>query len=183
MLLRNIIAISSIIILSSCSHFEEDKNVVKEQVKHDAKDVQGNIEKNAIRVANNVRDGIKRTGEKVREWWITPLPKKVEKPVPTRYCYRVLQDILCYRNQMPGWESKLVGYQGNNAMPPREAQMTMMSLREERLTLPIEERIAEAKPEVVIKDKKPDDKLIKKNMSTTNIPSETLPDPIISPQI
>ncbi len=39
--------------------------------------------------------------------------EKGEKPVSERYCYRVMQDIMCYADAIPGAEARLVGYQGN----------------------------------------------------------------------
>jgi len=133
-------------LLCSCTHFEQDKEVVKEQAKKDAKQVEANVTKNAMRVADNVRDSIKRTNDRVREWWITPLPSTAKQPMPTRYCYRVLQDILCYRDQMPGWENKLVAYQGEGAAPPTPATMKLMPLRADNQNFPVEKKLENLNP-------------------------------------
>ena len=96
-LLHKFFIIFSLLTLCSCDHFEQDKEEAVTQAKKDTKTVEGNVTKNSMRVADNIRDSIKRTNEHVRDWWITPLPKEVKHAMPTRYCYRVLQDILCYR--------------------------------------------------------------------------------------
>lgn len=185
-MLHKIFIISSILLLCSCDHFEEDKQVVVEQVKSDARDVQGNVTKNTMRVADNVRDSIKRTGEHVRDWLITPLPSNAKQPMPTRYCYRVLQDILCYRGQMAGWENKLVGYQGADASPPVPATMKLLPLRtDDTSTLP-EKRVANVKP--VFASMPEDTKEIKDSTSapetvTIDGAHEILPDSVTAPQL
>lgn len=41
------------------------------------------------------------------------------KPIPPSYCYRVLQDIVCYSEPLPGAESRLVAAQGTqNSIAP-----------------------------------------------------------------
>jgi hypothetical protein len=42
-----------------------------------------------------------------------PPPKPGLKPVRDAYCYRVMQDIMCYHEPQPGAEARLVAYQGN----------------------------------------------------------------------
>jgi hypothetical protein len=57
--------------------------------------------------------------DRVREYVSVPdkpLPKA--PPVKPSYCYRVMQDIICYDNPKPGAESRLVAYQGPGANPP-----------------------------------------------------------------
>ncbi len=107
----------------------KDGNALKEQIKADAgyvadetsanaEIVGGNVERAGSRIADNVRDQVKKTNRKVRDWWLTPLKEPQPKVVSNSYCYRVMQDILCYREPMPGWEQRLVAYQGTHAEPP-----------------------------------------------------------------
>lgn len=57
------------------------------------------------------------TREKLKEMFTYhPKPKEL-KPVPTRYCYRVMQDIMCYADPQPGAEGRLVAYQGAVEVP------------------------------------------------------------------
>jgi hypothetical protein len=183
--LRKLLAIISVLALCSCDHYEEDKKVVVAQANKDAKVVQANVEHNGMRVANDLRDNLKKTGEQMRKWWLTPLPSTAKQPMPVRYCYRVLQDILCYREQMPGWENKLVAYQGAGAAPPRPATMKLLPLREDNAGNDVEKKIANMKPVFVepptpVKEQKND-------ASAQPIPidaaHETLPDSVLSPQL
>lgn len=183
--LHKLLALIGMLALCSCDHYEEDKKAVVTQADKDAKTVQGNVSKNAMRVADNVRDSIKRTGEHVRDWWITPLPSTAKQPMPVRYCYRVLQDILCYREQMPGWENKLVAYQGAGAAPPRPATMKLLPLREDNQGNDVEKKIANMKPVFVapptsVKDQKND---ASDNPVMVDPMHETLPDSVLSPQL
>ena len=182
--LRRLIILSSLLALGACTHYEEDKKVVVEQAKIDAQTVQGNVTENGMRVADNVRDAVKRTGEKVREWWLTPLPHPQKQAVPNSYCYRVMQDILCYRNQMPGWESKLVAYQGTSAEPPAAAITRPLPQNGSDVSNVPANRAANAKPVFVgmpadIKEPKAD----AENVTTIDSSHETLPDPALAPQL
>ncbi len=186
-ILRKFFIIFSILLLCSCDHFEQDKQVAAAQVKQDAKNVGTNVDKSTSRMANNVRDSIKRTNDRLREWWLTPLPSNAKKSTPTRYCYKVLQDILCYRQQMTGWENKLVGYQGTNAEPPTPATMKPLPLRSDDKNSFPENRAASAKP--VFSSMPKDDNDIKNAMTPSTEPvtidaaHEILPDPALAPQL
>jgi hypothetical protein len=185
-ILRKILIVFSLLSLCSCTHFEQDKEVVKEQAKKDAKQVEANVTKNAMRVADNVRDSVKRTNDRVRDWWITPLPSNAKQPMPTRYCYKVLQDILCYRQQMAGWENKLVAYQGADAQPPTPATMKLLPLRDDGANVLPENRAASAKP--VFAEMPAEVKEAKDSTNATEPviidPShETLPESALSPQL
>lgn len=172
--------------LFACDHFDNDKEIVTTQVKKDYKNVQNNVGKSTGRMADNVRDSIKRTGNKLHEWWVEPLPDTSHKnPMPPRYCYKVLQDILCYREQVVGWESKLVGYQGENAKPPSPSSTQLIPLRkvEKSSESSVEKRVAGAKPIL---------SSIPQNIKDTTNPSsssplidsqETLPNYPLSPQL
>lgn len=181
--MRKFFIILSVLALCSCDHFEEDKQAVATQASKDAKTIQGNVSKNTMRVADNVRDSIKRTGEHMRDWWITPLPSNAKQPMPPRYCYRVLQDILCYRQPMPGWETKLVAYQGAGAPPPPQATMKLMPLREDsNAPADVQKKVENMKP--VFVSMPPDVKAQpNQQLSPVDAAHETLPDNILSPQL
>jgi hypothetical protein len=182
--LRKFIIIFGLFALCACDHLEQDSKDAQTQAQQDAKTVQSNVGKNVMRVANNVRDSIKMTNEHIRAWWITPLPSTEKQPTPTRYCYRVLQDILCYREQMVGWESKLVAYQGTNATPPTPPTMQALPLRAENATSPSSNKMEKAKPFFVTM---PTD--AKESKTNSSVPTsadgehETLPDTPLAPQL
>jgi hypothetical protein len=111
-----------LLVLAACETNKQDSTAVKAQAKQDVKTVEGNAERQSMRVANNMRDSIKRTSMKIREWALTPLPEEIPTAVPSSYCYKVLQDIVCYRQPIAGWEYRLVGYQGTGAKAPAAAQ-------------------------------------------------------------
>lgn len=184
--MRKIAVISTLLLLGACDHFDEDSKAVSDQAKKDAKQVETNVGNNATRVANNVRDQIKRTGEHVRDWWITPLPSNAKQPMPIRYCYRVLQDILCYRNQMPGWENKLVAYQGDGAAPPTPPTMKLMPLRSDNSGPSPEKRAQSLKPIFVSPPpevKEQSSPATPANPTTIDPAYETIQDSVTSPQL
>lgn len=62
----------------------------------------------------NVRDDARKTAERVKTYFVLPpYEKPVKKPVAERYCYRLMQDITCYAQPVPGAETRLVAYQGS----------------------------------------------------------------------
>ncbi len=185
--LRKIFLTLSFLTICSCEHFEQDKEVATTQAKKDAKQVEENVGKSVTRMANNVRDRVKETNERLRDWWLTPLPSKEKKPMPNRYCYKVLQDILCYRSQMTGWENKLVGYQGANAATPTPPTTKALQFRaDDPSSLPAN-RAEQTKPVFATMPTNDDEA---KNAASTSgdtvvIDSthETLPDPALAPQL
>ncbi|MEI7669036.1 MAG: hypothetical protein WCJ33_03035 [Pseudomonadota bacterium] len=66
-----------------------------------------------IRSLNGVEENTKITWEKTREY-LGVSDKKPKKPEKTqeRYCYHTYQDIVCYKEQIAGAESRLLAYQG-----------------------------------------------------------------------
>lgn len=184
--MRKILIVFSLLFLTSCDHIEEDSKVAEKQIKEDVNNVGDNIAKNTSRVADNVRDGIKRTNNKIRDWWITPLPTAKKHAVPTRYCYRVLQDILCYRDQRVGWENKLVGYQGDNAEPPTPPTMKVMALRPDNPDAHPAVRAEKAKPvfaSIPQDDKDKKEKSDTNELITIDASQETISDSPLSPQL
>lgn len=185
--LRKIFIIFSLLILCSCDHFEEDKETATVQAKKDVKQVEENVDKSVTRMANNVRDSIKRTNDRLRDWWLTPLPKDIKKTIPTRYCYKVLQDILCYREQMAGWENRLVGYQGTSAEPPTPATMKLLPQRAdnpEKLPANVAAKATPVFAAIPENTKESKDSSIPTNEPVTiDSMHEILPDPAIVPQL
>lgn len=182
--MRTINLIFSVLLLCSCSHFEEDKQQAVVQAKADLQTIQGNVTHNAKRVANEVRDNIKLTNDRVRDWWITPLPSTQPLAMPSRYCYRVLQDVLCYREAVPGWEGKLVGYQGYKATPPAVVATQPLPLRDGDDSSLAVNRVVNMQPVFVGMSTAPKDK----NAATNNTvdldaPHETLPESPLAPQL
>jgi hypothetical protein len=178
---------SALLLLSACETNQQDKEAIKEQAKADAKVLQGRAEQSATRVANQVRDQVKKTSMLARKWWLTPLDNPPPTPVPPSYCYQVMQDIVCYRDAMPGMSHKLVGYQGDNTQPPPVAQTKALpALRIPKQTIGAAgaARVANAKP-VFVKIPTPvkEDKSQKQPGTAPELGSEPLPDPTHSPQL
>jgi hypothetical protein len=171
------------VLLTACTHWDEDKKTVGDQVKKDANQMAENTENSATLAANALRDNIKRTGNRIRKWWITPLPEKKKQPVAASYCYNVYQDILCYRQPMPGWEHRLAGYQGTGAEPPPPAMMIPLPTRNvDPKQLP-QNRVANAQPvfgEIPADIKEEKDQ---EQQSPSEAVHETLPDPALAPQL
>ena len=178
---------SALLLLSACETNQQDKEAIKAQAKEDLHTVEGNAERHTMRVANNVRDQIKKTSMKMREWWLTPLAAPEPTPVPPSYCYRVLQDIVCYRDAMPGMTHKLVGYQGDGTQPPPMAQTKALPVsRIPKLSASAAgaARVANAKPVFISIPTQPkEDKAVQMEGGVPKIGSEPLPDPSLSPQL
>ncbi|MDX2113259.1 MAG: hypothetical protein SFW63_05970 [Alphaproteobacteria bacterium] len=124
----------SALLLTACNFQQADKDLraIGTQGEHDVRFVAGetaanlgqvvdNIDRSTSRMADNTRNQIKRTNRKLRDWWLTPLPEPQPSEIASSYCYRVFQDIVCYREPMAGWEHRLVAYQGTHAAPPPAA--------------------------------------------------------------
>lgn len=72
-----------------------------------------------------------------------PPAKPVPKPLPPSYCYKVYQDIMCYREPIPGAERRLVGWQGDNVVegvavtPPEPVVAVPPSAQETQSAVPV----------------------------------------------
>jgi len=179
--------IAVLLLLTACETNQQDKEVVKAQVKEDVNTAQDNAERHTMRVANNMRNSIKRTSMKMREWWLTPVPEPVPVAVPPSYCYQVLQDIVCYRAPMPGMEHKLVGWQGDSAVPPPVAQtlsIPVSRIEQQNAAMSGAARVEAAKPVfkgIPVPAKEDSENTV---LDATPQPgSEPLPDPALSPQL
>lgn len=68
----------------------------------------------ALKTEKSIRD----TGEALRNLFTYERKPTALKAIPSTYCYRVMQDIVCYRDPQPGAEARLVAYQGTVAVAP-----------------------------------------------------------------
>lgn len=196
--MRKILVLSFVMFLAACTEQQakEDGDAVKAQVSEDAQYVAGetkanasqvgeNIGKSAERMAGAMRDTVKRTNRKVRDWWLTPLPEEQEnRAVEASYCYNVLQDILCYRQPISGWEHRLAGYQGTGAEPPAPAMMKPLPML--HAADPVKataNRIANTKPVFVALP--PEEKKTETGEEPLAVDpaNENLPDPALAPQL
>lgn len=187
--MKRFLAISfALLSLAACETNEQDKEAIKAQVNEDAQMAQYNAEKHTKRVVGNVRDQVKKTAMKMREWWLTPLPEPVPTPVPPSYCYKVWQDIVCYRDSMPGATHTLVGYQGDptKTPPPPLAQtepIPVTRIQKQNSAMTGSARVANAKPVFVGIPVQPEADKGAQAVDTTQVGSEPLPDPALSPQL
>jgi hypothetical protein len=182
------VLIAAAFLLSSCETNQQDKEVIKAQVKADAEIAENNAKRHTTRVAGNVRDQVKKTAMKMREWWLTPLPEPVPTPVPPSYCYKVWQDIVCYRSPKDDAGTQMVGYQGDVALTPPPPLLQTEPLPVNRIKKQIEAstgaaRVANAKPVFVTMPVQPVDDTEATTLDTTQVGSEPLPDPALSPQL
>lgn len=143
----------------------------------------------ATRLANDLKDNVYHTSAKVKEWANTPPPAdRPPLPVKSSYCYHVLQDILCYRQAMPGYESRLVGYQGTDALPPMPVVTQLMPVPKQEVSIQPANRAANAQPVFVslpptVKDIRKEDPNATIGNLTPDPEHEQLPDPASAPQL
>lgn len=162
----------------------EDYTVIKQNVESDTLLARDNMAARANRMANNARDGIKQTVNKLRDWWLTPLAESQPTPIPSSYCYKALQDVLCYRQPMPGWEHRLVGYQGTAAAPPPVATMQTLPHRTVDGIQQAQNRIENTKPVFVEMPPEVDtDKPASEQSLVPDPAHQTLPNPTQVPQL
>ena len=182
--LRNGLIFIIFLSISGCDHYDGDKDYVKKQTEEDADQVAKNIESGATSTATIVRDKVKVTGERLRSWLITPTPIKKPNSIAASYCYRAQTDVLCYRQPVPGWEGRLLAFQGTDVTPPAPAQTQPLPKRvADASTLP-ENKVASAKP--VFKELPPPPKEEEKDpnaMPVFDAAHEQLPNPLRSPQL
>ncbi|MGE3714272.1 MAG: hypothetical protein AB7F82_07065 [Alphaproteobacteria bacterium] len=143
------------------------------------------LKDSAKRTATNVRDNVRHNSRKLKEWWFyDPAKERVknEHAIAPSYCYAVMQDIVCYPAPMPGWEARLVGYQGSApiAVAVVKTEPVPHLPKTDRITP--EDRLKKADP---VFDAIPEE--VKKERAEGEAISgsaqEILPDPQISPQL
>lgn len=142
------------------------------------------VESTALRVAGIVRDNVKVTARKVKDWWTYEPDARPPRSVPDSYCYRTQGDVLCYRSPMPGWEHRLVGYQGTFAEPPPPPIMQPLPTAVvDESKLPAN-RVANAQPVFVEMplEAKEEPKTAEDLQAPENV-RETIEDPALAPQL
>lgn len=118
------VLLALILPLSACDHYDDDRRSVASGVKSDGAQMLQNIEHNVVTAATMARNNLKESGEDLHKWLVEPPPaERQPQAIASSYCYRTYQDVLCYRAPMPGWENRLVGYQGTYAKAPPLAVM------------------------------------------------------------
>lgn len=178
--------ISLLVLVAGCDTNQQDTDAAKAQLKADSKTVEANAERHTMRVANNVRDQTKKTAAKLREWWLEPLPELATPVVPPSYCYKVMQDIICYRQPMPGMAHQLVGVQGENTAKPVTQMTALPKVKNSAITQAgkPEERIKTAKPVFVsIPTQAKADTTGSAADEAAMLGNEPLPNPMLSPQL
>lgn len=139
----------------------------------------------AKRVATNVRDNVRHNSRRLKEWWFYD-PEEAAKgpqPVDPKYCYRVMQDILCYPGPMAGWETRLVAYQGTGAPAPAKVRTKPLPklARDGYSTGPM--RLKKADPVFNQIPEEPPKQPVTTDQPVDAAGQEVLPDPLISPQL
>src|SRR5690606_10093232 len=134
--------------------------------------------------ANIVRDNIKVTNKKIVDWWTYEPEVKPPHAIASSYCYKAQSDVMCYRQPMPGWEHRLIGYQGTFAeAPPPALMQPLPSASVDKSKLP-ENRIANATPvfdeipeEIKLEPENPEDMQAPENVR------ENIENPALAPQL
>ena len=174
------------VLLASCTHYDEDSASINQRAEEDGRQVGNNIRERGMRMADNVRDNLKKSGDKLREWWITSPAEKPAQPIKASYCYHVLQDIVCYRAPMPGWEHRLAGYQGTGAEPPPPAMMEAPPTMEANNQKLPSNRLVNAEPvfkEIPAPLDLKKDEIDLQNSGSVDATHESLPNPAVAPQL
>jgi hypothetical protein len=140
------------------------------------------------RIADGIRDNVHATGRHLKDWWNYDPNAHVatRQPVPNSYCYRAQTDVTCYRAPMPGWENRLVGYQGTFAEAPQPVMMQPLPAKSVDTNMLPATRVAKAQPvfvemppEVKQEPKDPT-QLLEADPQNAH---ETIADPTLSPQL
>jgi hypothetical protein len=165
-------------IVDAAKNPEDDstKNVVPPQAKS-----------TTTRVANQIRDNVHATARHLKNWWTyDPNAQVANKTVPDSYCYRAQGDVLCYRAPMPGWENRLIGYQGTFAKAPSPVMMEPLPGQSVDAAMLPANRVASAKPvftampEEIKEEPKNPEELLEADPQNAH---ETIADPTLSPQL
>lgn len=162
------------------------RSMVRDNVERGADDAQELAVTARDRVGNFVKKDVYEATGKFYDWVLTPPPKKLPNPVPSSYCYRSFQDVLCYRQPMPGWEHRLVGYQGTGAAPPKP---TITKLLPTRAAEPKPDPVARVEAMAPVfkeppKQEKSDELSSTDDLTDLQDPSkQAIPTPITSPHL
>jgi hypothetical protein len=154
-----------------------------EKMKTDIEAAGDNItQKYIMPLAGVTRDNAEKTTAQMRKWWLSPAADNTPRPVPASYCYHALQDVLCYRQPVAGWEHRLVAYQGTDAQTPPASVTEPLPRRAVDANKTPEKRTASAAP-VFVNMPPEEKKADKEDTSTIDASHETLPDPALAPQL
>jgi len=142
------LAMGGSFLLSGCVVTRDTYSSVKENINDGypaAKDTLSQTKSHLGNLADAAREDTYASIDHIAGWM---RPKKVKPnlPVEASYCYSAYQDILCYRSPMPGWEYRLVSYQGTDAAPPPAAMMQPMPKQQADAGMAPEKRVASTKP-------------------------------------
>jgi hypothetical protein len=156
-------------------------------------DAKTNYFQTATQATVDFRKNLWRGTRELRDWLLTPPPPEVPTPVRTSYCYSAFQDVLCYRQPVPGWEHRLVAYQGTNAAPPPVAVTQELKSHASSDQMLPQNRVANAKPVfVTIPPEVKGTESAKADAAATppaaaeavvDPAHETLPNPALAPQL
>jgi len=197
---RNLtLAIICSVALAGCSAVKDTDQTVSDNVSdtyHDVKQaavatgavVQAGADEaigHAENTGNAAKDGYYQATDHIADWMRPSVPKPPQ-PIAASYCYHVYQDILCYRRPMPGWETRLAGYQPITADPPPAAQMQPLAQHaQDASQLPVH-RVAASKPVFTQLPSQAADVKPAEDAGTpaaSEASHEQLPDPALAPQL
>ncbi len=93
------------------------------------------MNENVGRASDDVKQAYDGTRLKLSDWFYRRNASYApERPYqPARYCYRVQSDILCYDKPQEELRTRLVGYQGDDAIAPEEYAAVMQQQEEDRM--------------------------------------------------
>jgi hypothetical protein len=148
------------------------------------------VESTSGQLLDNLKDNLRDTSNHLEDWVKTkPSGQGDSKPVASSYCYYALQDIVCYRQPMPGWEHRLVAYQGTDAKEPPSAMMEPLPKRaSENNSDKPEVKAANSQPVFATMPKESTDKPDTSDQKGNSVPvpeavHEQLPNPALSPEL
>jgi len=130
------------------------------------------------------RDNLRATSNTIEKWVTTHPGHEPPQAIASSYCYHSLQDVLCYRQPMPGWENRLIAYQGTNALPPEPAIMQLLPKQPVEADMLPANRVANSKPVFSTMPVS-----VKEGGKSSDQPQvidsshEQLPDPALAPQL
>jgi hypothetical protein len=162
--------------------------VAQNQANEIKQDADTNMTQQASAMAVDFKNDAYKGAQETKDWLLTPPENKPMKAVPYSYCYTVYQDIMCYRQPMPGWEDRIVAYQGTGAPPPPVSitkPLPHVLTADEKQ----EARVATATPVFAKMPNESKDDSAGVSTAKANVPAqvdsahETLPDPALAPQL
>lgn len=178
------IVIAGILLLSACASETHPGPMTQEEYFEGAKVAEEKVAAVGQGFADTFRDNFHKTGRQIKQWWFTRPEKQDKQSVPPSYCYHVHQDVLCYRQPMPGSEHRLIGYQGTYAAPPPPSVMRLLPTGgADKSQLPAN-RVATSKPVFgEIPSDLQEERKEHQEEAEPEAAHEILPDPALAPQL